>query len=81
MNHSNQVDDANQPNQNQSNQSEDKNQSDQDGSSPKSCDERLFERLAAEMLVEVPDSLYQDCMFGLVFYKTSVSKSIFSWGV
>ena len=68
MNQSNQSDDTN-----QSSLSDNKNQSGQDGNSPKSHDERLFERLAGEMLVEVPDSLYQDCMFGLVFYKTSVS--------
>ena len=70
MNQSNQLDDRN-----QSNQADDGSQSNQDGStSSKSHDERLFERLAGEMLVEVPQSLYQDCMFGLVFYKTSVSE-------
>ena len=37
------------------------------------ADKRLFEKLAGELLLEIPYSLYPDCMFGLLFYKTSVS--------
>lgn len=36
------------------------------------ADKRLFEKLAGELLLEIPYSLYPDCMFGLLFYKTSV---------